>query len=74
MRPKMSRPQLSRALDEYLEKQGFQGRIVSIAHLKTLQQGMRPITKRAFWIKNSMMPIWLLLILNVSANLREPNH
>ncbi|MBW2412410.1 MAG: hypothetical protein JRF72_21630 [Deltaproteobacteria bacterium] len=36
----MSRPQLSRALDEYLEKQGFQGRIVSIAHLKTLQQGI----------------------------------
>ena len=33
----MCRPQLSAALYKSIEKQGFQGRIVSIAHLKVLQ-------------------------------------
>jgi epoxyqueuosine reductase len=34
----MQTPQLSRAFFEHLENQGFQGRIVSIAHLKELQK------------------------------------
>jgi epoxyqueuosine reductase len=34
----MQTPQLSRVLFEHIEKEGFQGRIVSIAHLKKLQK------------------------------------
>ena len=34
----MHTPQLNRALLAHIEKQGFQARIVSIAHLKELQK------------------------------------
>lgn len=37
---------LSRALYEHMEKQGFQGKIVSIAHVKELQQEIEALRKK----------------------------
>ena len=57
----MNDPQLSKAFHESIGKQGVQGKIVSIEHVKELETEI--MTR---WTQTYMTPIWHLLISPVS--------